>query len=115
VLDANTSQLQALCSKSGFAAASDSERDGQQEVHEAYRSALREWEGQVLQRYASGERVECPNDSGGCAEFAIACPVGSNQTATWYETLVVPSQSRFNALAHSPPATMPCACVHRTR
>jgi hypothetical protein len=49
LLDSNTSQLQQLCARSGFTPPDD------QGVHEAYGAAVKEWEGQMLQRY-SGAR-----------------------------------------------------------
>jgi hypothetical protein len=49
LLDSNTSQLQQLCDRSGFTPPDD------QGVHEAYGAAVKEWEGQMLQRY-SGAR-----------------------------------------------------------
>jgi len=48
LLDSNTSQLQQLCAKAGFTPPDD------QGVHEAYAAAVKDWEGQMLQRY-SGE------------------------------------------------------------
>lgn len=46
LLDSNSSQLQQLCGRSGFTAPDD------QGVHEAYGAAVKEWEGQMLQRFA---------------------------------------------------------------
>lgn len=46
LLDSNSSQLQQLCERSGFTAPDD------QGVHEAYGAAVKEWEGQMLQRFA---------------------------------------------------------------
>lgn len=46
LLDSNTSQLQQLCAKAGFTPPDD------QGVHEAYAAAVKDWEGQMLQRYS---------------------------------------------------------------
>jgi hypothetical protein len=46
LLDANTAQLQQLCSRSGFTPPDD------RGVHQAYDAAVKEWEGQMLQRVA---------------------------------------------------------------
>jgi hypothetical protein len=46
LLDANSSQLQQLCSRAGFTPPDD------QGVHDAYSRAVREWEGQVLAKRA---------------------------------------------------------------
>lgn len=46
LLDANTAQLQQLCSRSGFTPPDDSG------VHQAYGEAVKEWERQMLQRVA---------------------------------------------------------------
>lgn len=53
LLDANTSQLQQLCDRSGFTPPDD------QGVQEAYGAAVKEWEGQMLQRYAGARRRPC--------------------------------------------------------
>jgi hypothetical protein len=53
LLDANTSQLQQLCGRSGFTPPDD------QGVHEAYGAAVKEWEGQMLQRYTGACRCSC--------------------------------------------------------
>lgn len=57
LLDSNTSQLQQLCDRSGFITPDD------QGVHEAYGAAVKEWEGQMLQRYAGtgGGPAGCSN------------------------------------------------------
>eukprot|EP00878_Enallax_costatus_P016446 GHUV01017251.1.p1 GENE.GHUV01017251.1~~GHUV01017251.1.p1 ORF type:complete len:158 (+),score=46.95 GHUV01017251.1:335-808(+) len=47
LLDANSSQLQQLCGKAGYAPADD------QGVHDAYSKAVQEWEGQMLQKHAA--------------------------------------------------------------
>jgi hypothetical protein len=46
LLDGNTSQLQQLCARSGFTPPDD------KGVHQAYDAAVKEWEGQMLQRVA---------------------------------------------------------------
>jgi hypothetical protein len=46
LLDANTAKLQQLCARSGFTPPDD------KGVHEAYGAAVKEWEGQMVQRYA---------------------------------------------------------------
>jgi hypothetical protein len=51
LLDSNTSQLQQLCDRSGLTPPDD------QGVHEAYGAAVKEWEGQMLQRYAGAQGV----------------------------------------------------------
>lgn len=53
LLDANTSQLQQLCDRSGFTPPDD------QGVQEAYGAAVKEWEGQMLQRYEGACRRSC--------------------------------------------------------